>query len=118
MFQDYPSCHLYGIEEIREDTASYLIEDGKQRIIFVAPKGIRYLASNDTKIQFHETIKEIEHRLNDPEVSLESFIVSNTSSEIMSLQWNMAKPQMQQRNILFQEEDKDRYLAKMLNFEP
>ena len=36
----------------------------------------------------------------------------------MSLQWNMAKPQMQQRNIPFQEEDKDRYLAKILNPEP
>jgi hypothetical protein len=96
------------------DFILWLIEDGKQRIIFVDPKGIRNLAANDPKIQFHETIKEIEHRLNDPQVSLESFIVSNSSSAAMSLQWSMAKPEMQRRNILFQEEDGDRYVGWML----
>jgi len=100
------------------DIIFWLIEDGKQRIIIIDPKGIRNLAANDPRLQFHQTIKEIEHRLNDPKVSLESFIVSSTSSATMSLQWNMAKPEMQQRNILFQEEDKDRYLAKILNPEP
>ena len=32
----------------------------------------------------------------------------------MSLQWNMAKPEMQRRNILLQEEDGDRYVGWML----
>ena len=96
------------------DFILWLIEDGKQRIIFVDPKGIRNLAANDPKIQFYETIKEIEHRLGDPEVSLESFIVSNTSSAAMSLQWNIAKPEMQRRNILFQEEDGGSYVGRML----
>ncbi len=32
----------------------------------------------------------------------------------MSLQWGMAKPEMQRRNILFQEEDGDRYVGWML----
>jgi hypothetical protein len=89
----------------------WLIEDGMQRIIFIDTKGIRNLAANDPKIQFHKTIKEIEHRLGDPEVSLESFGISNTSSATMSLQWNTAKPEMQQRNILFQEEDGESYVG-------
>ncbi len=96
------------------DFILWLIEDGKQRIIFVDPKGIRNLAANDPKIQFHETIKEIELRLSDPKVSLESFIVSNSSSAAISLQWSMAKPEMQRHNILFQEEDGDRYVGWML----
>ena len=91
-----------------------MIEDGKQRIIFVDPKGIFNLGPTDPKIQFHETIKEIEQRLNDLTVSLHSFIVSNTSSAIMRTHWNMEKPEMQKRNILFQEEDGDRYVRSML----
>ncbi len=96
------------------DFILWLIGDGKQRIIFVDPKGIRNLRPDDPKIHFHETIKEIEQRLGDPEVSLESFIVSNSSSAAMSLQWGMAKPEMQRRNILFQEEDSERYVGWML----
>lgn len=97
------------------DFILWLIEDGKQRIIFVDPKGIFNLGPTDPKIQFHETIKEIEQRLDDPAVSLNSFIVSNTSSAIMRTHWNMEKPEMQRRNILFQEEDRDSYVRSMMN---
>ena len=69
----------------------------------------------DPKIQFHETIKEIEQRLDDPMVSLHSFIVSNTSSATMRMLWNMEKPEMQKRNILFQEEDRESYVRSMLD---
>ena len=65
-----------------------LIEAGQQRVIFVDPKGIRNLGPTDPKIQFYETIKEIEHRLGDDNVPLESFIVSNTPSHTMRRQWN------------------------------
>ena len=65
------------------------------------------------KIQFYETINEIEQRLGDPAVHLQSFIV-NTPSETMRMQWNMEKSEMLKRHILFQEEDKDSYVGKML----
>ena len=97
------------------DFILWLIEDGKQRIIFVDPKGIRNLGPTDPKIQFHATIKEIEQRLDDPMVSLHSFIVSNTSSTTMRMLWNMEKPEMQKRNILFQEEDRESYVSSMLD---
>jgi len=97
------------------DFILWLIEDGQQRIIFVDPKGIRNLGPTDPKIQFHETIKEIEQRLDDPTVSLHSFIVSNTSSATMRMLWNMEKPEMQKRNILFQEEDRESYVRSMLD---
>ena len=96
------------------DFILWLLAEEQQRVIFVDPKGIRNLGPSDPKILFHETIKEIEHRLGDPSVHLQSFIVSNTPSETMRKQWNMEKSEMQKRNVLFQEEDRDSYVENML----
>ena len=97
------------------DFILWLLAGGRQRITFVDPKGIRNLGWNDPKIQFYETIKEIEQRLGDPAVVLHSFIVSNTSSATMRRQWGMEKRDMQKRHILFQEEDKESYIHMMLD---
>ena len=97
------------------DFILWLIEGGQQQIIFVDPKGIRNLGPNDPKILFCETIKEIEQRLGDPTVNLQSFIVSNTPSATMRRQWGMQKSEMQKRHVLFQDEDKDSYVGVMLN---
>ncbi len=83
-------------------------------MIFVDPKGIRNLGPTDEKIQFHASIKEIERRLGDTGVRLESFIVSNTPSHIMRKRWSIDKADMQQRHVLFQDEDKDSYVRSML----
>ena len=96
------------------DFILWLLVGGKQHVIFVDPKGIRNLGPTDPKIQFHETIKEIEQRLGDPDVRLQSFIVSNTASATMQMLWNMRKSEMHERHVLFQEEDKDSYVRNML----
>ncbi len=96
------------------DFILWLLCDGQQQVIFVDPKGIRNLGPSDPKIQFHETIKEIEERLADPAVRLQSFIVSNTPSATMRILWGMEKAEMQARHVLFQEEDKDSYVRTML----
>ena len=96
------------------DFILWLLEEGQQRVVFVDPKGIRNLGPTDPKILFYETIKEIEHRLGDPAIHLQSFIVSNTPSATMRKQWNMTKGEMLKRNILFQEEDSDSYVGEML----
>ena len=96
------------------DFILWLLADGKQYVIFVDPKGIRNISPDDPKIQFHKTIKEIEQRLGDPDVHLQSFIVSNTPSATMQMLWNMTKTEMQERHVLFQEEDKDSYVRRML----
>ena len=91
------------------------LHNGKQQqVIFVDPKGIRNLGPSDPKIQFYETIKEIEQRLDDPTVSLQSYIVSNTPSETMRKQWGMEKSEMEEKHVLFQGEDKERYVAAIL----
>jgi hypothetical protein len=96
------------------DFILWLLVGGQQHVIFVDPKGIRNLGPTDPKIQFYETVKEIETRLGDPNIQLQSFIVSNTPSHEMRLLWNTTKPAMQQRHILFQEEDRDSYVGSML----
>jgi len=46
---------------------------------------------------------------------LHSFIVSNTPSHTMKRLWNMDKPAMAARHILFQEEDSGSYVRAMLD---
>ena len=96
------------------DFILWLLAGGQQQVIFVDPKGIRNLGPSDPKIQFHQTIKEIEKRLGDPDVGLQSFIVSNTPSTTMHMLWHMKKSEMQNRHVLFQEEDKDSYIETIL----
>jgi hypothetical protein len=97
------------------DFILWLIAEGKQHVIFVDPKGIRNLGSTDPKIQFHETIKEIERRLGDASTRLESFIVSNTASATMRMLWGMEKIDMQERHIVFQEEDRETYVRMIFD---
>lgn len=97
------------------DFILWLLADGMQHVIFVDPKGIRNLGPSDPKIQFHESIREIEQRLGDAHVHLQSFIVSNTHSHTMTMLWNMEKSEMQRRHILFQEEDSDSYIRSMID---
>jgi len=95
------------------DFLLWLVEGGQQRVVFVDPKGIRNLPWDDPKIRFHETVKEIEQRLGDPAVRLDSYIVSNTEATTMQLQWSRSKAEMEARNIVFQE-DADAYVGRML----
>jgi hypothetical protein len=96
------------------DFILWLLIGNQQRVLFVDPKGIRNLGPTDPKIQFFQTVKEIEQRLGDPNVRLESFIVSNTPSHTMKRLWSMPKTEMQSKHILFQEEDQDTYIRTML----
>ncbi len=96
------------------DFILWLLMGDKQHVIFVDPKGIRNIGKDDLKIQFYEEIKKIEHRLGDPKVVLDSFIVSNTPSHTMKMLWGMDKNAMNTRHILFQEEDQDTYIQTML----
>lgn len=95
------------------DFILWLVEGVKQRVVFVDPKGIRNLGPDDPKIAFYETVKEIEQRLDNPNVRLESFIVSNTPSQTMKMLWGMEKAEMQERHIVFQE-DRALYVEKIL----
>ncbi|NOZ87743.1 MAG: hypothetical protein GXP49_16085, partial [Deltaproteobacteria bacterium] len=61
------------------------------------------------------TIKELEQQLGDPDVTLNSFIIS--SSRLPDIAWwdgGMTKEQFEERHVFFQQEDRDTYIAKLL----
>ena len=96
------------------DFILWQIVDDKQFVSFVDPKGILHLAYGDPKIQFYDTIKEIEERLGDPAIVLSSFIISNTPAFRMELQWGIPRSEMDDINILFPDDDPDTYVETML----
>jgi len=99
------------------DFILWLLADNRQYVNFIDPKGLRNIDGlTDPKIVFHRTIKELEVRLTDPEVILNSFIISSTPfPEISWWAEGMTKEKFEEHNVLFQREDKNSYIAKMLN---
>ena len=96
------------------DFILWLLAGGRQHVTFVDPKGVRNVGVDDPKIRFFETIKEIERRLGDPRVVLESFIVSRTPSHVMEKLWGIGKPEMAARHVAFQDEDRGSYIGAIL----
>ncbi len=100
------------------DFILWLLVGKKQYVTFVDPKGLRNLddGSSNPKVQFYRTIKEIEARLDDPSVILNSFIISATPYEAIPM-WGdgMTKAELQNCHVLFQKEDKDTYINRLLH---
>jgi hypothetical protein len=72
----------------------------------------------DPKIQFYKTIKTIERHpnLDDPNVILNSFIISNTPfREVSWWEHDMSKTDLEQSHVLFQKEDRGEYVKSMLS---
>lgn len=106
------------------DFILWLVKGRKQYVTFIDPKGIRNLAGiNDPKIQLAKIIKtDIEHRLHDSLVKLNSFIISNTPLDCVK--WWKSKHSsntqeqlnmFNEEHVLFQEEQKDCYVKIMLD---
>jgi hypothetical protein len=98
------------------DFILWLLAGDRQYVSFIDPKGLRNLEGpEDPKIRFYLTIKELERQLGDPAVILNSFIVSST--DVSKVAWwagGMTKDQFEARNVLFQGEDRDTYIEKLL----
>ena len=61
------------------DFIMWVIVGGVQYVTFIDPKGLRMMSGfDDPKIAFCQKIKEIEVRIDDPNVVLNSFLISNT----------------------------------------
>lgn len=98
------------------DFILWLVCGERQYVTFVDPKGLRNLEGwNDPKIQFYRTIKELEERLADPAITLNSFIVSTT--EFREIRWWDAEKgydDLEAMHILFQKENRGTYIGRML----
>lgn len=96
------------------DFILWVNEGQKQRVIFVDPKGIRNLRGiQDSKIQLYKTLKsEIEPMLDDKDVTLDSFIISNTKYNDVS--HFGTKEDFYSNHVIF-DEDND-YVKRLFSF--
>jgi hypothetical protein len=95
------------------------VKQGKQQqIVFIDPKGIRNLGNfNEPKIQLFRTIKDIEARLAQPDVTLESFVISVTDYAEIRPKFGdgqHTQADFSAHHVLFQEGDYVSDLCKML----
>ena len=99
------------------DFILWIVEGSKQHIYFLDPHGLMHAkAFQDEKIQFHKTIKTIQQqRLNDPDVTLDSYIISPTSRDKID-HWSDAKDPKDFLNnhVVFMYDDKEFYIDEML----
>ncbi|RRR73124.1 MAG: restriction endonuclease subunit R [Candidatus Viridilinea halotolerans] len=102
------------------DFILWLIYAGKQYVTFVDPKGLRNLRGpGDPKISFYRAIKNVEQRLSDPDIILNSFIVTPTPHQEVA-HWNggngsMSISDFKARNVYFQADEPATYIMEILS---
>ena len=102
------------------DFILWLLVAGHQYVTFVDPKGLRNLRGpEDPKINFYHTIKDVERRLGDPDIILNSFIVAPTPYKEVA-HWNagsgpMSISDFKARNVYFQVDERSSYVGNMLS---
>lgn len=100
------------------DFIVWLIKGSRQHIYFLDPHGLRHArAFQDPKIAFHKTIKEIEQgRLKDPNVTLESWIISPTRlSEVEHWSDNNDPEEFLRNQVVFMYDDEETYIGKIFD---
>ena len=95
------------------DFILWVLVGGKQYIAFIDPHGLLHEGPGSNKVLFHRRIKGIEKRLNDPDVILDSFILSWT--RYPQLQWGSSQAELEKEHVLFMTDDRDRYLTKLFS---
>ncbi|MCY3628038.1 MAG: DEAD/DEAH box helicase family protein [Gammaproteobacteria bacterium] len=100
------------------DFILWVIHGEKQYVCFIDPKGLTHVQGfDDPKVQFHKTVKDIQERLGDPNVFLDSFIVSNSYKSKVA--WWSDDEEVDQdfenHHILFQKDDKETYINNLLS---
>jgi len=97
------------------DFIMWIIKDSTQHIIFIDPHGVVQSAINEgvernPKIELYKTIKDIQNRIGDESVILDSFILSTTTEhELMGIlesqDSEMDREDLKNRHLIFQEKE-------------
>ena len=103
---------FFEAEGFHPDFILWILTEDKQYITFAEPHGLLHEGPGSKKVQFHKKIKEVETRLNDRDVVLNSFILSWTRHA--QLRWGVTMGQLEEEHVLFMTEDRDGYITKML----
>ncbi|MBI5141307.1 MAG: DEAD/DEAH box helicase family protein [Nitrospirae bacterium] len=84
---------------------------GKQYVTFIEPHGLLHEGPASEKVLFHKRIKDVEQRLKDQTVILNSFILSWTRHP--QLKWDNTQDELEDMHVLFMTDDRDRYIDKL-----
>lgn len=95
------------------DFILWILTPGRQYVNFLEPHGLLQEGPGSDKILFYQRIKEVEKRLNDPAIVLNSYILSWT--ECSRLNWGLSREELEKRHILFMHDDKGGYIEKLRN---
>lgn len=93
------------------DFILWILTGDKQYVTFIEPHGLLHEGQASNKVLFHKRIKDVEKRLDDPNVILNSFILSWTPYP--QLQWGIPRDEVEEMHILFMTDDRDRYIEKL-----
>ena len=94
------------------DFILWTLVDGKQYVTFIEPHGLLHEGPASEKVLLHKRIKNVERRLNDPSVILNSFILSWT--RYPQLKWGKSQGELEAMHVLFMTDDRDGYIGKLL----
>ena len=98
------------------DFILWIVKGKKQYISFVEPHGMRGEKADSDKVKFCKRVKEIEKRLGDPDIVLNSFILSPTHYQDMLWIPKPLKEYLETNDhILFMEDGGDVYIPKLLD---
>jgi len=96
------------------DFILWTLTGGKQFVTFLDPHGLLHgEGPASEKILLHKRIKDIEKRLNDPSVVLNSFILSWTPYP--RLKWGKTQEELEEQHVLFMTDDRDGYIGKLFD---
>ena len=94
------------------DFILWMIVGNKQYVTFIEPHGLIHEGPASEKVLFYKRIKEIERRFADPDIILNSFILSWT--KYPQLRWGAAREELEQNHVLFMTDDQDEYIIKLI----
>ncbi|MPV86148.1 DEAD/DEAH box helicase family protein [Ostreibacterium oceani] len=95
------------------DFILWMIVDGKQYVTFIEPHGLLHEGPASEKVQFHKRIKDIEMRFANPDVILNSFILSWT--KYPHLRWGISQEELEANHVLFMTDDRNGYIDKLFD---
>ena len=106
-----------GFEEasnFHPDFILWIVEGARQHIAFIEPHGLLHEAMDSDKVRFAERIKAIEKRLGDPNLVLDSFILSPTPYAALLWRPKPSAADLEEKHVLFMEDTGPVYLSKLL----
>ncbi len=95
------------------DFILWMIVNGKQYVTFIEPHGLLHEGPASEKVQFYKRIKDIESRFANPDIILNSFILSWT--KYPQLRWGIPQDEMEANHVLFMTDDRDGYIDKLFD---